>query len=470
MLPERLALSASTLDQIRGARVPIGAGSSVGRSLAPFAGAPGCYQIAPGSISIEPWAHKPNLNQRNEAERVKRREEAFQARRRELLQAKEAELEKALQEKRKQEEQHAFFRKDQADTSLGGKSEPKAGAAALPPSKKVSSSSSSSSEERPPRKAEKSPADALAMQQIKESTMAGMQIKISASTASRAQAADVGARPKAAMKLTGRLAEERRQRQLEERKRAEYQKMQEEAKQRLVDAWKNEEDQEEEEREAETQGDEGPSAGATKAVGRTVFERSRSRDEGEKGKKSAAQKATTDPYLLLEEEPARLDDCTVKAVALDRRRDRGVADDCVPEEGVAEDEYSYYSEEEEPEQSKRTAKTPVQRSAQKDRQQRVEESKDQGARRRGKEVRKDSQPRGRGKARNGVSGSPPPQKPRGRKKTSDGDSGSPPAQKPRGRRKARNSDSCSPPLQKPGGRGKARDSDSCSPPPQKRRR
>ncbi|CAJ1426213.1 unnamed protein product [Effrenium voratum] len=56
--------------------------------------------MPPGSISVEPWAHKPNLAQRNEAEPGA---PDFQARRLAALKAKAAEvLEKKLQEKRRE--------------------------------------------------------------------------------------------------------------------------------------------------------------------------------------------------------------------------------------------------------------------------------------------------------------------------------------------------------------------------------
>lgn len=68
--------------------------------MSPHMAVPGCYMIPPGTI--EPWSHKPNLIQRNEAERVRKREEAFQARRLASLHAqKEKELQQSLEQSRR---------------------------------------------------------------------------------------------------------------------------------------------------------------------------------------------------------------------------------------------------------------------------------------------------------------------------------------------------------------------------------
>ncbi|CAK8990752.1 unnamed protein product [Durusdinium trenchii] len=103
---DRLAATAA-VEKLRGQHRPITMSMPTApqngipaNRMSPYAAAPGCYMLAPGSIAVEPWSHKPNLMQRNEAERVRKREEAFQARRLAALQAKkEAELEKSLKER-----------------------------------------------------------------------------------------------------------------------------------------------------------------------------------------------------------------------------------------------------------------------------------------------------------------------------------------------------------------------------------
>eukprot|EP00931_Biecheleriopsis_adriatica_P046478 TRINITY_DN26699_c0_g1_i1.p1 TRINITY_DN26699_c0_g1~~TRINITY_DN26699_c0_g1_i1.p1 ORF type:complete len:490 (+),score=135.87 TRINITY_DN26699_c0_g1_i1:101-1471(+) len=203
--------------------------------------------VPPGSIAIDPYSHKPNLQRHRDMSRAEQRERVFQERKKEQERARQREIED--EERRNREALEALRAKEEALKQAKG--------VAIPPPK----------------------ADIPGVPRPGQASGSkGLKLMISIPTAERAQAAGAGARPKAAARQSGIVADERRQRQLEEKKKEEFEKMQAEAKKRLIEGIKPYDAVASSDRLKESD-----------SAGQARTDRSRSREKGNR-------RATSDPY------------------------------------------------------------------------------------------------------------------------------------------------------------------------------